>query len=217
MGFFKRLFGGANQPDPPMPLEPAPPPPAQLPAATTAVEVDAQSATRRELVRMLTRDSLRFSGIPDGWVESQVLFELVRPGQACIHLRLVVRHWDERLLQYAAAFQRRLRSEIERFEPGAREWLLSIAWQYDVDDQCPFLIMPDPASWGGTGTTSAPAVESAASQEEDEMQADLARLFEVRDAHLAESVWDPANPASLPPAATASGSASGATRGSPRP
>ena len=177
MGLIKRLFGGDKKPDA------VPAPASQLPPDTMTVEVDAQAATRRELVRMLTRDSLRFCGIPEGWMESQVLLELGRGGQTFIHLRLVVKHWDERLLKYAVAFQRRLRSEIERFEPSAREWLLSVTWQYEVDEQCPYLLMPDPAEWAVTETARA---RSAASKEEEDMQADLARLFAVRDANLAE-------------------------------
>jgi hypothetical protein len=181
MGLIQRLFGGLNPP--------ALSTPSQLPHAadTTTVEIDSQAATRRELVRMLTRDSLRFSGLPDGWIELQVLLELGRGGQTFIHLRLLVRHWDEGLFRYAVALQRRLRAEIERFEPSAREWLLTITWQYEVDDQCPFLFMPDAASWGAVNPETGAATEQAPSaevREEAEMQSDLARLFAVRDANL---------------------------------
>jgi hypothetical protein len=152
-------------------------------------------------VRMLTRDSLRFSGIPDGWIESQVLLELGHGGQTFIHLRLLVRHWDEGLFRYAVAFQRRLRAEIERFEPSAREWLLTITWQYEVDDQCPFLFMPDAASWGAANAVKGSAIQqapSAESREEAEMQSDLARLFAVRDANLAGQSWEATSLAGLP-------------------
>ena len=66
MGLIQRLFGG---PKPPVLATPS-----QLPPAvdSTTVEVDSQAATQRELVRMLTRDSLRFSGIPDGWAVENV-------------------------------------------------------------------------------------------------------------------------------------------------
>ena len=105
MGLMQRLFGTSK---PPALATPAQPP--QLPHAadSATVEVDSQAATRRELVRMLARDSLRFSGIPQGWIELQVLLELGRGQQSFIHLRLLVRHWDERLFRYAVAFQRRL-------------------------------------------------------------------------------------------------------------
>ena len=217
MGLIKRLFGGAGKPKLATPSQPV------QPADTTTVEVDPQAATRRELVRMLTRDSLRFSGIPDGWIELQVLLELGRVSQTFIHLRLLVKHWDEGLLRYAVAFQRRLRAEIERFEPSAREWLLTITWQYEVDDQCPFLFMPDPASWAGANSANAPSAQgtasasSAASREEAEMQADLARLFAVRDANLAEPSWKATSLSSTPELAPTPGRTSGTARGKPSP
>ena len=216
MGLIQRLFGGSKQP----PLAT----PSQLPLAadTTTVEVDSRASTRRELVRMLTRDSLRFSGIPEGWIELQVLLELGRGGQTFIHLRLLVRHWDEGLLRYVVAFQRRLRAEIERFEPSAREWLLTITWQYEVDDECPFLFMPDPASWAGANSANAPSAQgtasasSAASREEAEMQSDLARLFAVRDANLAGKSGEAVSLASLPESASVAGRTAIASSAKPR-
>ena len=213
MGLIQSLFGGSKSP--------ALTTPSQLPqtADTTAVKLDSQAATRRELVRMLTRDSLKFSGIPDGWIELQVLLELGHGGQTFIHLRLLVKHWDEGLFRYAVAFQRRLRAEIERFEPGAREWLLTISWQYEVDDQCPFLFMPDAVSWGainpatGSATQQAPSAES---REEAEMQSDLARLFAVRDANLAGQSWDATRLAGLPESGPGAARSSGPSAGKPR-
>ena len=180
MSLIKRLFGGAKQPDLTAPLQSDATPlqPEGRPPDTKFVEVDSQATTRRELVRVMTRDTLRFSGIPEGWIESQVLLELSRGGQTFVHLRLVVKHWDERLLKYAVAFQRRLLGEVERFEPTAREWLLSITWQYPLEGECPYLEMPEPATWVNLETVDI---------EVDEVGEDLARLFAVRDAHLAES------------------------------
>lgn len=213
MGLIQRLFAGSKPP--------ALTTPSQLPqaAGSITVEVDSQAATRRELVRMLTRDSLRFSGIPDGWIELQVLLELGRGGQTFIHLRLLVRHWDEGLFRYAVAFQRRLRAEIERFEPSAREWLLTITWQYEVDDQCPFPFMPEAASWGAANPASGPAPKpapSAQSREEAEMQSDLARLFAVRDADLAGPSWEATSLGALPENGAVAARSSGVPPGKPR-
>ena len=147
MSMIKRLFGGAKPSDPEVPA------PAELPAGEQApdsrtFQVDnAQAGTRRELVRVMTRDTLRASGIPDGWIESQVLLELGRGGQTFVHLRLVVRQWDVRLLKYTVAFQSRLLEAIHAFDPTAREWLLTVSWQYQVDSTCPFPDMPDPSVW----------------------------------------------------------------------
>lgn len=204
MGLIQRMFGDSKQPTPAAALPSSPVSPA------ARMDLDSQTATRRELLRMLTRDSLRFSGIPDGWIESHVLLELGRDGQTFIHLRLLVRHWDEGLLRYVVAFQRRLRAEIERFEPNARQWLLTITWQYEVDDECPFLFMPDAATWGGATPASAPAgamAPSAESREDAAMQSDLARLYALRDANLAGQGREDIGPALLPKSGAVGGAA----------
>jgi len=196
MGLIKRLFGNTAGSDTP---EPAQPSHVDTRTDSRPMELDAQVATRRELLRVLTRDTQRFAGLPEGGIEPQVLLELGRDGQTLMHLRLVVKHWNDSLLKYHMAFQRRLMVELERFEPGAREWLLSITWQYLEDDQTPYLDLPDPATWGaainppGGPQPMARAMPSAPTREDlqrDEMREDLARLFAVRDANLARSGAD---------------------------
>ena len=211
MSMIKRLFGGGRTPEPEAQAPAEPSAAAQAPDSRTFQLDNAQAGTRRELVRVMTRDTLRISGIPDGWIESQVLLELGRDGQTFVHLRLVVRQWDVRLLKYAVAFQSRLLDEIRGFDPTAREWLLSISWQYQVGATCPFPDMPDPLVWleppvqhGAPASTPAPrpapapavaAAPAAADpvssvdgpldlEEPDELSEDLARLFAIRDANL---------------------------------
>ena len=141
---------------------------------------------RRELIRVLARDTLRYSGIPSDWVECQVLILPSRSGETFMQARLVVKHWDERLLRYAFAFQRRLMAEIERFEPDAAQWLQSISWQYLVDLDCPYRDLPEPASWTAHLRPAQPDSQPAPLEpEQDELQQDLQRLFAVRDAELA--------------------------------
>ena len=194
MDLIKRLFGGGNRPELATP--------SQLDARPeqAAIEADTQATKRRELVRVLTRDTLRATGVPESWVESQILLELSRGGQPFIHLRLVVKQWDERLMKYAVAFQRRLLLEISQFEPNVREWLLSITWQYDVGDACPYLDMPDPATWAAAlarvqarETVPAP-VQGPPVLPRDELQEDLARLYAVRDADLAAPAFAGTSP-----------------------
>ena len=198
MDLIKRLFGAAKTPEEPA----APPRPDGRPDSRTPA-ADSQSIKRRELVRMLTRDMQRITGIPDGWIDSQVLLELGQSGQTLVHLRLIVRHWDERLLKYAVAFQRRLREEVERYEPEARQWLLSITWQYEVGTQCPFQAMPEAASWTAARAAAAkpepePEPISPRDEEEEQMRVDLERLFAVRDANLNDAGRGPAPDSAAP-------------------
>jgi len=137
--------------------------------------------TRCELVRVRTRNTLRLSGIPESWIEAQLLLE-PHGGRTFIHLHLVVRKWDERLQRYGVALQRKLLDEMERIDPQAREWLRSISWHYPLDLDCPFPELPQASLWMELAP-SAPQLEVLS--EMDEVQADIALLFELRDADLA--------------------------------
>lgn len=213
MSMIKRLFGAAKPPEPEVPPPVAAPVGGRTRDSRTFQVDDAQAGMRRELVRVMTRDTLHASGIPDGWIEPQVLLELGRGGQTFVHLRLVVRRWDVRLLKYAVAFQARLRDAIFGLDPTSREWLMAFSWQYQVGNTCPFPDMPDPSVWleppphlgppapaARPSPAPGPAPIAAAPdaivgpvtsvdlhldlEEPDEVSEDLARLLAIRDADL---------------------------------
>lgn len=174
MELMKRLFGGDAL------AAPASPAPGTGVQGDTARDFAAQLPTRRELLRVRTRNTLRLAGIPESWVEPQVLLE-PEGGRTFLHLRLVVRHWDERLLRYAVAFQARLMTEIERIDPQARQWLLSIVWCFPLDLACPYPELPQPSAW-----VDAKAPPSEPAPEIDDVQSDLAQLLALRDAELGQ-------------------------------
>ncbi len=176
MDLMKKLFGGSS----PAPLDPADlgthEPAMNPPAGAAQADGDfvAQVDIRRELLRVRTRNTMRLSGIPESWIEAQVLLEPIG-GRTFLHLRLVVRHWDPRLMRYAIAFQRKLLQEIERIDPQAAQWLLSIVWAFPPELEAPDLELPQPSAWLGL---------EAKPSGNDELASDLARLYAVRDADL---------------------------------
>jgi len=205
MKLFKRLLSN-NQND----ATAAPESPFEGPASqmtdgqedSRLAEFGVQTQTRRELLRVLTRDTMRFCGVPDGWVECQVLVVNTRQGQTHLHCRLVIRHWDEMLLHYAVAMEQRLLREVERFEPGASEWLHSVTWQFRAENY-PDTGLPRQGTWvgmpavnmldteGGPGSDAEPAYPKAAPslpepQTDDDVASDLALLLAVRDSALAD-------------------------------
>ncbi len=170
MELIKRLFGGAGE------TGGATGQPAMVQPVDPTQDFAALLPTRRELLRVRTRNTMRLSGIPEGWIEPQVLGEL-EGGRTFLHLRLVVRHWDERLFRYAVAFQTRLMTEIERIDPQAHEWLLSIVWCFPLDMLCPYPELPEPSAWMDA---------RPAEPEPDDVQSDLAQLLALRDAEMAQ-------------------------------
>ena len=120
------------------------------------IEDGSDNATRRHLVQVLLCDVMRRHGIPPPWVECQIQLVSSRSRGPGIYVRLVLKYWDERLVNYMYAFQRALMTDIERFEPKATEWLHGISWQLEMGDSCPFQTLPEKAFWG-TGKPAAPA------------------------------------------------------------
>ncbi len=106
-----------------------------------------ETATRGQLVQVLLRDLIRKSGMPPGWVQCQIQVMNSRTRGQGIFVRLIVKHWDERLMKYAFAFQKALLTEIVQFEPKAASWLQGIAWQLEVASSCPLTEMPEPQFW----------------------------------------------------------------------
>ncbi len=120
----------------------------RMPADNPAtMEDDSESGMRRQLIHVLLRDSLRRHGISPDWIDCQILVVSSRSRGAGMYVRLVVRHWDDRLMRYLLAFQKAMQTDIERFEPKAADWLHGISWQLEPENECPFLQMPDKSFW----------------------------------------------------------------------
>ncbi|MFC5519548.1 hypothetical protein [Polaromonas jejuensis] len=159
--------------------------PASAAEGPATIEDGSANALRRQLVQVLVRDSLRRHGIPAHWLDCQMLLVSSRSRGEGMYVRLVVKHWDMRLLTYAVAFEKSLRIDITRFEPHAAQWLYGISWQLEVGDSCPYLQLPDRSIW------TLPPKHHA----ESELKQDLERMFAIRDADmLARGAAAPTHP-----------------------
>ncbi len=154
-----------------------PPPPETKPAAEgpPTIEDGSANALRRQLVQVLLRDVMRRHGIPPGWLDCQMLVVSSRSRGEGMYVRLVMKHWDPRLLNYAVAFQKALMVDITRFEPHAADWLYGISWQLEVGDSCPYKELPDRSAWEEPTQKPDP---------ENELKTDLERIFAIRDSDM---------------------------------
>lgn len=166
------------------------------------IEDGSDNATRRQLVQVLLRDLLRNSGIPSAWIESRMLLVSSKSRGEGMYVRLIVKHWDSRFMEYAYAFEQTLLSDIDRLEPNSGKWLHGVSWQFDLGDSCPFTSLPPKAYWSQTAIVSTAAVaapeallphavtavhEEAPSAEaapDNDPTADLERLFAIRDQEI---------------------------------
>jgi hypothetical protein len=169
---FHDLFGLKSRPKP-------------LPAKTKArtraiaegpptIEDGSANALRRQLVQVLLRDVVRRHGIPPGWLDCQMLVVSSRSRGEGMYVRLIMKHWDTRLLTYAVAFQKALMIDITRFDPDASDWLYGISWQMEVGNSCPYMELPERSMW-----EEPPKKPDASS----ELKTDLERIFAIRLRH----------------------------------
>jgi len=159
-----------------------------------------RNAPRRELVQVVLRDTMRKHGIPSDWVECRVLSAASRSGRSGLHVNFIVRRAHDQLLGYVFAFQDSFEREMARFDPRARDWLLSLGWEFQdfkVDE------MPNPKTFAASGPAPLAALQDARTamafqptqdpaedeppRTDDEIEADLKALFAIRDAALADA------------------------------
>jgi hypothetical protein len=148
---------------------------------------------------VLLRDLLRKHGIPAQWIDLKMLVVSSISRGAGLHMRLIVKQWDPRLMNYALALQNEVMTDAVRFDPQASQWLHGISWQLEMADSCPYTKLPDKAFWldetekqAAPMTATAPVaqaltVSQAAEAEADDAEEDLNRLFFIRDQELERS------------------------------
>jgi hypothetical protein len=154
------------------------------------------------MLRVAIRSTLNRHGIPIAWIGADVSLANSRGREPGVHLRLMLRHWDPRLLTHAVALQNSLIERVMTFDPLASTWLTGISWQFDLPDEgsCPPL--PPAGSWTAAPPDEGPvAVQSAIAelvrngpaagpaaagpdQSADDVKSDLEQLIAVRDAEL---------------------------------
>jgi hypothetical protein len=113
-----------------------------VPASATSRDV-----ARRELVRVALRDVRRAHSIPLNWIDCEVMALPGLPGDTRMLVSLQVLEWDDRLVKYSLAIQRRLVAQIVDYDPTAAQWLRGVVWEYPANLKSAFAEMPDSKLW----------------------------------------------------------------------
>jgi hypothetical protein len=157
-----------------------PAPLAAVKDSPATIEDGSENSFRRQLVGTVARDLMRRHGMPAHWIDCQMMMVSSRTRGSGMYLRLVVRHWDARLMDYASAFQKELMTDIKQFEPLSANWLYGVSWQLEIDDCCPYTTLPSGSFW----QESNPHGEPVQDQAESVKSVELNRLFATRDQRL---------------------------------
>ena len=151
---------------------------------TTVEPESARNAPRRELVHVVLRDTMRKHGIPSDWIDCRILSVVMRNGTPGVHVQFIVLQGEDRLLAYVHAFQNGFWSEIERYEPRVREWLMSVSWQFEGEPTHDMASIPGPGSWTDDAETQRDTLPAEV-EHPDELASDLRALYAIRDAAIA--------------------------------
>lgn len=161
--------------------------------STSQLNVNSQG-NRRELLRVVLRDTMRRNGIPAEWITAETLTAMSRTREPGIYWRLSIKHWDERLPNHLVAIQNALITRLHAFDPMAQDWLTGISWQFALADESACPAMPHPGSWtaeprpaeqaAAAAQTSGDVIAGPVSIESPsgDVKADLERLMSVMDA-----------------------------------
>lgn len=113
-----------------------------------------EGGIRRHLVQILFCNLLRKKGISPEWLECRTALTSSRSRGEGVHIKLVLKQWDDLIMKYAFALQLELVADIERFEPQVSSWLHEVSWQLEVDDSYPYVSVPDNTFWQETKAMS---------------------------------------------------------------
>jgi hypothetical protein len=170
-----------------------------------------QNGTRRELLQVVLRDTLHRQGIPSGWLAGEPLTTTARDGTKGLHWRLLIKHWDERLVVHGVALQQALIKRVLTFDPMASTWLNGISWQFGLEDESVCPPLPHPGSWTSQLQANAGSADDsplqisgvAVAPEADHAKSDLDALLAIRDADFKKhapgesAAWTSTEPAKL--------------------
>lgn len=121
----------------------------------STLEPISSTTVRRDLLKVVLRETLMRNGIPAGWLRADVL-RVSRTGEPPrLHLRLLTTEWQPRLVFHAVGLEQDFRARLRLLDPAADQWLQGVSWQFALQDtsDCPSL--PPPGSWAAESLESA--------------------------------------------------------------
>jgi hypothetical protein len=153
---------------------------AESQAATSLERTRSRNAPRRDLVKLVLRETTRKHGIPTDWIDCRTLSVLTRQHKSGMHVQFLVRKADQQLLPYIHALQESFWERILKMDPLAREWLFSVGWEFYGRSEQGFAGLPDPESWDAAGDTQVMEGDTQPPEQVDEdVASDLEALQQL--------------------------------------
>jgi hypothetical protein len=193
MGMLNMLLGKRDASGKPRSSR-TPPNSTQFVASQSPAMSSSQTAIRKDLLKLVLRETLTRNGIPQNWLATDMLRTTSPRREQGIHVRFLVRAWEPRLLEHGPAFEQEFTQRLLLLDPKAAEWLMGFSWQFAMQDQRKFPPLPHPGSWTAPREASARPAEARNTKPGDiiegpltlpkaaeDVRADLERLLAARD------------------------------------
>lgn len=129
MGFIARLLGTQGKGEDPE-------------RGMSRLQVASQEQTRRELIAMALRDTLKRHGLAPGCIAAEGVPSVAPGRQRGMHVQLVFRDWQPSLLAYVVALEAAVRGRLERLDPLSPSWIAGVSWRFEPTDRTQWPQLP---------------------------------------------------------------------------
>lgn len=121
MGLVARLFGKTARNHP-------------VEISVSRLAASTREQTRRELVTMAVRDTLKKHGLAPGCITAEGVPGITPNRQRGMQIQLVFRDWQPSLLSYVVALEKSVRSRLQRLDPLSSSWITGVCWRFEPSD-----------------------------------------------------------------------------------
>lgn len=165
----------------------------QFVASQQAPNSNSPTTVRKDLLKLVLRETLTRNGIPQAWVAADMLRTTSPRREQGIHMRFLVRTWEPRLVQYGPALEKEFMHRLLLLDPQAHQWLMGFSWQFTLPENAQVPELPHPGSWTAPREAQVPSsapetkpgdiIEGPVviSKSAEDVRADLERLLAARD------------------------------------
>ncbi|MBK6006610.1 hypothetical protein JJB11_10945 [Ramlibacter ginsenosidimutans] len=132
----------------------------------SSLQAATRDRTRRELIAMALRDTLKKHGLVDGCITLDALPGFTSTRHRGMHIQLVFRDWQPSLLAYVVALESAVKGRLNRLDPLSPSWITGVSWRFEPRDRTvwPRLPVPGETSVSITAARHAGSLQSADTQ-----------------------------------------------------
>lgn len=174
-----------------------------------------QFTVRRDLLKLVLRDTLTRTGIPTSWIEIQALAATSGGKASGVHARFVVKHWNPQIMVHTPGLEHAFVQRLMALDPLADHWMMGFSWQLALAEDVEPAPLPRPGTWtsqphahhepampapesSGADVIAGPVRIGAGTSRTRDVKADLERLMAAGDADKrGAGTFDSTQPAPL--------------------